>query len=39
LEELEKGRFIIRVDNFDVVLQRDNSLFKADIQGLVFFRD
>ena len=39
LEKLESGRFIIRVDNFDVVLQRDNSWFKADIQGLVFFRD
>jgi len=39
LEKLEKGRFIIRVDNFDVVLQRDSSAFKADIQGLIFFRD
>ena len=39
LEKMEKGRFIIRVESFDVVLQRDSSEFKADIQGLVFFRD
>lgn len=39
LEKMEKGRFIIKVESFDVVLQRDESGFKADIQGLVFFRD
>lgn len=39
LEKLEKGRFIVRVESFDVVLQRDNASFEADIQGLVFFRD
>ena len=39
LENLEKGRFIVRVDSFDVVLQRASSDFQADIIGSIFFRD
>jgi len=37
LEKLEKGRFVIRVTNLDIV--SGSGSFKADIQGLVFFRD
>ena len=39
LEELEKGRFIIKVEAFDVVLQRESIFYAATIQGLVFFRE
>ena len=37
LEKLEKGRFVIRITNLDVVSGSDS--FKADIQGFIFFRD
>ncbi len=39
LENLEKGRFIVKVDSFDVILQRESSDFQADIIGSTFFRD
>ncbi len=39
LEELEKGNFVIRVEGLDVTIQTGSASFKADIQGLIFFRD
>lgn len=39
LEKLEVGRFIIRVEIFDVIIERDDNSFTADIQGSVFFHD
>lgn len=39
LEQLERGRFIIKVEALDVIIQREGTSFEANIQGSVFFRD
>jgi Tfp pilus assembly protein PilO len=39
VEAFEEGRFIVTINSFDVVIQRESAAFKADLHGLVYFRD
>lgn len=38
IDDFEEGQFIIKINSFDVVAQRESSDFKAEIQGLIYFR-
>ncbi|MEX2053971.1 MAG: hypothetical protein WD883_00245 [Candidatus Colwellbacteria bacterium] len=39
IDEFEEGQFIVKIDSFDVVLQRESTNFKAEMNGLIYFRD
>jgi len=39
VEALEGGQFIITINTFDVVSQRESTSYRAEIQGQVYFRD